>query len=131
MTVFSYGDRVECDVNGDWDEPLEGFVVAAGERMILVRHVDNGAATTLPPCRYHREEVRAVITPEQAQAAMDLLAEWGSREARKAHPEYEYHDALRDFMRGAVEAQVTDPDWRQAEETARWIDDETNTTQED
>jgi hypothetical protein len=57
-TDIGHGDCVECDVNGDWDQPERGTVVAYGTNVVLVRGADGKTFS------YWREEVR--IAKEQS-----------------------------------------------------------------
>lgn len=59
--------------------------------------------------------------PPDIAAAIDMLADYGSARARESHPEYEFHDLLRDWIAGAVQAQVEDPDYDQASDAALYM----------
>lgn len=53
--MIRVGDTVECDVNGDWEEPEPGIVTDIGRQTVWVRHPDDVEQRS---CRFWLEEVR-------------------------------------------------------------------------
>jgi hypothetical protein len=60
------------------------------------------------------DEIEIGWMPADIQIAIDRLAEWGAGRCVYEHPR-----ALETWIAGAVQAQVEDPDYEQAEELAR------------
>lgn len=53
------------------------------------------------------------MLPADVQTALDTLVEYGMS---RADASYEHPERLRAWMSGAVQAQIEDPDYEQAEE---------------
>lgn len=74
------------------------------------------AAATAPagqPCNYY---------PANVIAALELLADYGSKTARERHPEFEHHDRLKAWISGALDVAISDPDYSSATDAARETD---------
>lgn len=94
------------------DEPVPNLVDSEWENELVFSEDDD------PGCFDRACEFIPGDHPPVIQTAIGLLADYGSMLAHAHHPEYENHDALHTWIAGAIEAQITDPDYEQADEMA-------------